>query len=198
MTSDQIRSFIAIELPDEVRQKIGELETRLKSAGQNQVRWVNPNSIHLTLNFLGYTSDDKVPEITVAMEEAVRGIPPFVLEVRDTGVFPSVKRARVAWVGLSGEVDKLLRLQKNLETALKPLGFTPEARAFTPHLTLARVNDRASPDERQRFGELVTATRFEAGIINVDAISLMRSQLRRTGAIYSRLSLVKLKPPSEY
>ena len=190
---EQIRSFIAIELPDELRQKLVELETRLKSGGHTQVRWVNPSNIHLTLKFLGDIAADKVGEITGVMEEAVRGLPPFVLEVKDPGVFPNPKRVRVAWVGLGGEVDKLLQLQQNLESNLNPLGFAPEARAFTAHLTLARVNEQASPLERQRFGELVTGTRFEAGNIKVDAVSLMRSQLSRAGAIYSRLSLVRLK-----
>ncbi len=162
------------------------------------MRWVDPNSIHLTLKFLGDITTDKVSEITRAMEEAARGIPPFVLEVKDAGVFPNTKRARVAWVGLSGEVDKLLQLQKNLETNLELLGFAPESRAFTPHLTIARVNDGASSDERQRFGELVTAAKFEAGSIKADSISLMRSQLSRAGAIYSRLGLVRLKTTQEY
>ena len=195
---EQIRSFIGIELPDEIRQKLGELETGLKSGGQSQVRWVNPDSIHLTLKFLGDIAPDRVGEITVAIEGAARGIPPFVLDVKDPGVFPNPKRARVAWVGLSGEVDKLLQLQQNLESNLKPLGFAVEPRAFTPHLTLARVNDGASPEERQRFGDLVTGTSFEAGSIKVDAISLMRSQLSRAGAIYSRLGLVSLKTLPEY
>jgi len=195
---NQIRSFIAIELPDDLRQKLGELETRLKTSGQTQVKWVNPNSIHLTLNFLGNIAADRVPEITCAMEEAARGIPPFVLEVKDTGVFPNPKRARVAWVGLSGEVDKLLQLQKNLETNLEPLGFPAELRAFAPHLTLARVNDGASTEEKQRFGQLVSESKFEAGNINVDAVSLMRSQLSRAGAVYSQLGLVKLKTLTEY
>lgn len=193
ITTEQIRSFIAIELPEEIRQKLGELETRLKSGGQSQVRWVNPNSIHLTLKFLGNIAAGRVGEITRVIEESAKDIPPFVLEVKDAGVFPNPKRARVAWVGLSGEVDKLVQLQKNLESKLEPLGFAAEARAFTPHLTIARVNDGASIEERQRFGELVTVTKFEAGSIKVDTISLMRSQLNRTGAIYGRLSLVKLQ-----
>ena len=198
ITIEQIRSFIAIELPDEIRQKLGELENRLKSGGQRQVRWVNPNSIHLTLKFLGDIAPDRVGEITGAMEESAKGIPSFVLEVNGAGVFPNPKRARVAWVGLSGEVDKLLKLQKNLETGLEPLGFAAEARDFTPHLTIARVNDGASHEERQRFGELVTGTKFQAGSISVDDVSLMRSRLTKAGAIYSRLSLVRLKTLSEY
>jgi len=97
-------------------------------------------------------------------------------------------------VGISGEVDKLSQLQKRIETALTPLGFAPETRAFTPHLTLARLRDQTPPDERQRFGQLIANAKFDtAGTIEVDAISLMRSQLTRRGAIYSQISSVKLK-----
>ncbi|MEK7352918.1 MAG: RNA 2',3'-cyclic phosphodiesterase [Chloroflexota bacterium] len=195
---EQLRSFIAIELPDELRQKLGELEARLKSGGQTQVRWVNPNSIHLTLKFLGNIAAASVSEITRAVEEAARGIPPFSLKVTDAGVFPDMKRARVAWVGLRGEMDKLLQLQKNVESNLELLGFPAEPRAFTPHLTFVRVNERASPEVRRGFAQLVARTKFEGGNMDVDAVSLIRSQLSRAGAIYSRLSLVKLKILPEY
>ena len=190
--TEQIRSFIAIELPDEVRRKLGQLEERLKSGGQAPVRWVHPESIHLTLKFLGDIAATRVGEITEAMAQSARGITPFTIEVSGTGVFPNVRRARVAWVGLGGEVDKLLQLQKNIESNLAILGFAAEERDFTPHLTIARVNERASPEERQRFGELVTATSFDGGRIPVNGINLMKSQLTRAGAIYSRLSLVTL------
>jgi 2'-5' RNA ligase len=103
---------------------------------------------------------------------------------------------QVIWVGVSGDLDKLIQLQKRLETNLARLGFAPEARAFTPHLTLARVREQASADERQKLGELVAGTRFEAGYgLPVEAISLMRSQLTRAGAIYSQLSSIKLGKP---
>ena len=191
---EQIRSFIAIELPNELKLELIRLETRLKSAKQPWVKWVNPEGIHLTLKFLGNIAADMTGEITRAMEEAVQGISPFHLEVRELGVFPNLRRVQVAWVGISGEVDKLSQLQKRIETALTPLGFAPESRPFTPHLTLARLRDQASPDERQRFGQLIASTKFEvAYTIEVDAISLMRSQLTREGAIYSRISSVKLK-----
>jgi 2'-5' RNA ligase len=191
---EQIRSFIAIELPDELKLELTRLETRLKSAKQPWVKWVNPEGIHLTLKFLGNIAADMTREITRAMEEAVQGISPFHLEVRELGVFPNLRRVQVAWVGISGEVDKLSQLQKRIETALTPLGFAPESRPFTPHLTLARLRDQASPDERQRFGQLIASTKFEvAYTIEVDAISLMRSQLTREGAIYSQISSIKLK-----
>jgi 2'-5' RNA ligase len=193
---EQVRSFIAIELPNELKLELTRLETRLKSAKQPWVKWVNPEGIHLTLKFLGNIAADMTGEITRAMEEAVPGISPLHLEVRELGVFPHLRRVQVAWVGISGEVDKLIQLQKRIETALTPLGFAPESRPFTPHLTLARLRDQASPDERQRFGQFIASTKFDVSYaIEVDAISLMRSQLTREGAIYSRISSVELRKP---
>ncbi|MBI3930625.1 MAG: RNA 2',3'-cyclic phosphodiesterase [Chloroflexi bacterium] len=193
---EQIRSFIAIELPDELKLELDRLETRLKSAKPSGVKWVDPDSIHLTLKFLGNIAIDRTAEITRAIEEAARVVTPFHLEVKDLGVFPNLKRVRVAWVGISGEVDKLIQLQQGIESNLTSLGFAPESRPFTSHLTLARLGNQASLDERQKFGQLIASTRFEGGAINVDAISLMRSQLTRAGAIYSRISSVGLKKMS--
>ena len=193
---ERIRSFIAIELPEELKLGLTQLEAQLKLGKQPWVKWVNPQSIHLTLKFLGSIDIDRTGEITRAMETAVQGISPFQLEVKDLGVFPNLRRVQVVWVGIRGEVDKLAQLQKHIESALAPLGFAPESRPFTPHLTLARLRDWASLDDRQGFGQLIASTRFElVYTIEVDAINLMRSQLTRQGAIYSRISLVGLKKP---
>jgi len=189
---EQIRSFIAVELPEEIKTRLEQLEAQLKSETQTRVKWVDPNSIHLTLKFLGNIDAGRTGEITRVMEEAVKGIPPFRLSVKDLGVFPNVRRVQVAWVGLSGEIDRLRQLQQRLESSLEQLGFAAESRAFTPHLTIARIRNQASQDERQRFGQLITGTSFDAGEISVDAISLMRSQLTRQGAIYSRLGSADL------
>jgi 2'-5' RNA ligase len=189
---EQIRSFIAIELPTELKQALSRLENHLKSGNQPWVKWVKPDSIHLTLKFLGNIAAATIAAITRAIEESARGIKPFRLTVKDLGVFPNLKRVQVAWVGISGEIDELSRLQKHLESNLTPLGFTPESRPFTPHLTLARLSERASADERQGFGKLIASTKFAAGDIEVKDISLMKSQLTRAGAIYTRISQVKL------
>lgn len=189
---EQIRSFIAIELPSGLKQELTRLESQLKATNQPWVKWVKPDSIHLTLKFLGNIAIDSTTAITRAIEASARGIKPFRLTVRDLGVFPNLKRVQVAWVGISGEVDELTRLQKRLESKLAPLGFTPESRPFTPHLTLARLRERASANERQGFGELITSTKFEGDDIEVKDISLMKSQLTRAGAIYSRISQVRL------
>lgn len=190
---EQIRSFIAIELPDELKLELSQLEARLKSDQQFRVKWVKPDSIHLTLKFLGNIAPDRTSEITGAMEKAAQVVAPFQLKVKDLGVFPNLRRVQVVWVGLTGEIDKLVQLQQRLESNLARLGFTPESRPFVSHLTLARVHEPASAEERQRLGELITGTNFKAKtIIEVAAINLMKSQLTRQGAIYSRLSSARL------
>jgi 2'-5' RNA ligase len=190
---EQIRSFIAIELPDELKAGLDRLQDSLKSGGQRGVKWVNPYSIHLTLKFLGDIETDRTDAIVRAMEASVQGIPPFRLEVKDLGVFPNLRRAQVIWAGVSGEVDRLSQLQQRLESNLTPLGFTAETRRFTPHLTLARLRNQASLAERQNMGQLISNTRFDTTYnIEVKAINLMRSQLTREGAIYHRISSVEL------
>ncbi len=191
---EQIRAFIATELPDEVRAALDQLQNGLKSERRSFVRWVHPEGIHLTLKFLGNIGAGKVPEIIEAMAKACRGVTSFHLALNGLGVFPNFRSPRVVWVGLVGEVEKLSALQECLEQALEPLGFAPEDRAFTPHLTLGRLRDGTTREERLRFGELVTSMR-SGGMpsFEVSAISLMRSELMPSGAVYSRLQSVSLE-----
>ena len=191
---EQVRCFIAVGLPGEIRDGLARLQAQLKTGDQPGVKWVDPYGIHLTLKFLGNVAVDRIDPITAAMEEAARGVSPFRLKVEGLGVFPNLRRVQVAWVGISGEVDRLVQLQQRLESNLAGLGFAPEGRRFSPHLTLARLRDRASAEERQRFGQLIADTKFEpAYSFQVDAVSLIRSQLTREGAIYSQISSVELK-----
>jgi len=191
---EQIRTFIAIELPDEVRAALDRLQNGLKSERQPFVRWVHPGGIHLTLKFLGDMGAGKVPEIREAMAKACRGVTSFRLALNGLGVFPNFRSPRVVWVGLVGEVEKLSALQACLEQALNPLGFAPEDRAFTPHLTLGRLREGTTREERLGFGELVASMRSEGmPSFEVSAISLMRSKLMPSGAIYSRLQSVYLE-----
>jgi 2'-5' RNA ligase len=189
---EQIRAFIAIELPSRLKLELGKLQTQLKMQRQNWVKWVDPNSIHLTLKFLGNIDINSTGQITKEMEGAARGISPFFLEVKDLGVFPNLRRVQVAWVKVSGEIDKVVQLQQNLESNLEYLGFVPEKRRFTPHLTLARLRDQAKPEERQKFGQLIASTGFKSDPFKVDTVSLMRSQLTNHGAVYSQLNIVQL------
>jgi len=190
---EQIRSFIAIELPEEARKGLARLRKELERDEHKFVKWVDPGGIHLTLKFLGNISSKRVAEITEAIEEAAQGISPFYLEISGLGAFPSLRQARVFWVGIGGEVDKLSRLQQNIDSALAALRFAKEERSFVPHLTLARIRQGASPPGKRSFGELVGSAIFEDKYhIKVEAIRLMRSQLTPAGAIYTCLSTVGL------
>lgn len=191
---EQIRSFIAIELPQEVRQALAGLQAKLKAAGNAPVRWVDPGSIHLTLKFLGDIDSGITGGITAALAEAACGTHSFSVEVSGLGVFPNPGRVQVVWVGLTGELDKLNQLQKRIEAGLVPLGFKVEGRAFTPHLTIARVRDYAGPDARQQLGQLIGKTGFDAKcMIKVNAVHLIKSQLTREGPIYTKISTIELK-----
>jgi len=189
----EIRSFIAIELPEKVLEGLARLRKELERDEHKFVKWVAPGGIHLTLKFLGNIPSKRITEITEAVEEAARGISLFHLEISGLGAFPSLRQARVFWVGIGGELDKLSRLQQNIDSALAALGFAKEERSFVPHLTLARIRQGASPLERRSFGELVGSTVFEDKYhVEVGAINLMRSQLTPAGAIYTCLSVVGL------
>jgi 2'-5' RNA ligase len=193
---EQVRSFIAIELPEELKQGLSRLQARLKSVSQPWVKWVDPYSIHLTLKFLGNVGLDRLGEIAKAIKEATEEISPFYLEVGNLGVFPNSRRIQVVWVGISGEVKQLARLQQRIEASLAHLGFACESRPFTPHLTLARVRDRASSEARQELGQAIANASLEMNyVIKVNAISLMKSQLTREGAIYHQISSVRLRKP---
>jgi 2'-5' RNA ligase len=188
---EQIRSFIAIELPEALKQELSKLQGRLQQPRQSWIKWVDPQSIHLTLKFFGNINVNTISPITKAMEAAT-----FRLEVSSLGAFPNLKRVQVVWVGVWGETEVLRHLQRNLESHLAPLGFVPEKREFSAHLTLARLRHQATPPERERLGQLIASTRFKtAHTIKVEAINLMKSQLTREGAIHGIVSSVHLKKP---
>ena len=192
MALEEIRAFIAVELPDRIKLSLSTIQAELK-ANKARAQWVAPNSIHLTLKFLGDISVASIPDVTRVMEEAAFGIAGFRLAVRGLGVFPDVRRMRVVWAGVTGDTDVLARLQKGLDLELAALGFAPESRPFTAHLTLARLRDDASPADRQNIGRLVSQASFEAGDFEVESVNLMRSQLTREGAIYTRLATISLE-----
>ncbi|MBM2832103.1 MAG: ligT [Dehalococcoidia bacterium] len=190
---EQVRSFIAIELPQEVKTCLSDLERELKRGRHSAIKWVSPEGIHLTLKFMGNVETDKIDAVEKAIREAGEGIVSFHLELGELGAFPNFGRPRVAWVGLKGELDRLIALQKRLDSLLSALGFPAEERPFSPHLTLSRVRDDISITDRQSFGQLLQKTKFEGGCgFLVESVNLMQSQLTPAGAIYTRLDSVPL------
>ncbi len=192
--TEQIRAFIAIEMANAVRASLSSLQDRLRPDEHPYVKWVDPKGIHLTLKFLGNIVQQQVPQIEEAISQASQAVSPFQLQLGGLGAFPSLGRPRVIWVAMTGDVQRLVTLQKGIDQALVPLGFAIESRPFKAHLTLGRLRERASPEERKRIGELVMATQSEAATaMKVSELILMRSRLTPQGAIYSRIARTELR-----
>jgi len=192
---EKIRTFIAIELDESIKESLTKLQERLKGqVPRGSVRWVRPEGVHLTLKFLGDVPADQIGEITKALERSCQGFAPFSLLCGGLGCFPNLKRPRVMWVGIQEETGTLSQLKEAIEENVAPLGYPPEKRKFSPHLTLGRVQRRVSSGDRHRLGELVGAS--EIGTLSqmqVKSVNLMRSDLRPSGAVYTRLAEVELK-----
>jgi len=190
---EQIRSFIAIELPPVIKAELTSLEEKLKRGRYPFVKWVAPESIHLTLKFLGNIAASTVPQIIETITGVVKKIPALQLQVGGLGAFPNMKRPQVVWVGIGGEIERLATLQKDVDAALSPLGFPRESRSFSPHLTLGRLRERVLPAERQNFAQWICSVEFETSLsFEVNALRLMKSQLTPSGAIYSQLGSIEL------
>jgi len=185
-----IRSFIAIDIPQSIKNIIARVQSDFKESGAD-VKWVNPELIHLTLKFLGNIKEEQIDEIKKSMIKSVKGITPFFMTLRDIGVFPNIRYPRVIWMGLEDKTERLLILQKNIEENLNILGFTPEERKFSPHLTIGRLK---SLKGKSRLANMIHAKKDMNidGSISVNKINLMKSELRVTGPIYSVLETVSL------
>ena len=188
-----VRCFIAIHLPPGVLAELASLEDRMKAGRHPFVKWVDPGSLHLTLKFLGNAAVDSVPGIVDAMRRAAGPHSPFHLQLAGTGAFPNWQRPQVVWAGVGGDLDRLAALQRDVEAAVAPLGFPTEPRPWSAHLTLGRLRDRAGGDDRRRFAQFAQGVGWKTALsFEVDAISLIRSQLTPTGPIYTDLAAAPL------
>jgi 2'-5' RNA ligase len=175
-----LRAFLAIQPAAEALRALRDLQRELGDVGAD-VRWVPVESMHLTVQFLGDVREAEVPEIDRRLRERFATIEPFDLECRGLGVFPNWKRPRVVWIGLHG--DGLDAVAESAETVLSPLGFPPEEREFSPHITIGRMRstrgwESLSRALRERNEQSIATSR-------IDHATLYRSQLRPDGAVYT-------------
>jgi 2'-5' RNA ligase len=185
-----IRVFIAVTLDDKVIDEIADTIARLKREIPG-VRWVAPSNFHLTLKFLGSIDETMIEPIGAALREHLRLFPRFTINAKGLGVFPGPKRPQVLWVGLTG--DRLVSLASRVESALQPLGFKPETRKFTPHLTIGRWRE-ANLAPRSLVRQLEPLKFYEFGKSNVESVNLIQSVLSPKGASYIQLVTVPLSP----
>ncbi len=188
-----MRVFIAIDIGEEIRAALSDLQQKLRSKvdiKKGDVKWVNPENIHLTLKFLGEIKDEKVVEVCNIVKEVAGRHKRFELDIQTVGHFGG-KSARVLWVGAGEGKDNLLGLQKDLEQQLTLAGWPEEKRKFSGHLTLCRVRNPRAGVKLAAVGE--DYRDFKLGIISADSLSVYQSQLRPTGPVYTILGNYKLQ-----
>jgi 2'-5' RNA ligase len=188
------RLFVALEPTDAVRRRIraaGDEIRRASGRAADEIRWVAPENVHLTLQFLGAVPEERVASVAGAVAEAARSAPgPLSLEVRGAGGFPNARRPRVVWLGVDGDLASLRSLAADLGRRLAPLGFPPEDRPFTAHLTLGRAREgRGNPGIA---GALAGAREEEAIAWRATEVVLFESHLSPKGARYEAVARAPL------
>lgn len=175
-----LRCFISIEIPETIKQNIGNFIETLKKRDAD-VRWVENKNIHLTLKFLGKTPEKLLSPLYESLQNIAISYKPLYIRICKTGVFPNKKYPRVIWIGIE-DSEILKRLQRDIEDSITLLGFQKEEKAFLPHLTIARV--RSQKRIESLMTELDNYKEKDFGVFEVTGIKLMRSELKPTGAEY--------------
>jgi 2'-5' RNA ligase len=190
------RTFVALPLSDTLHTQLAHVQRELRRpCPERSIRWVNPEGIHLTIFFIGDVILDRIEPTKAALAAVARNIPPFSYHVRDLGAFPNLGRPRVVWVGIEDTQKRMALLHQAVNEALANVGFKPETRRFSPHLTLGRVRRKASRDDKQRIGDAVAALRekgVDLGEEQARELILFRSILKSTGAEYTPLGTFPL------
>jgi 2'-5' RNA ligase len=187
------RLFIALEPPPPVRRGLAAIQAEMKRlAGRNadDVRWVGPDNLHVTLQFLGAVPEERVEAVKAALAAVAAAASALHLEVRGAGAFPHGRKPRVLWAGLWGDVDRLAALAAALGGVLAPLGFPPETRPFSPHVTLGRSRDaRGAPGLAAAVAGTASASGPSWRVVDVE---LVQSHLSPKGSRYETIARAPL------
>ncbi len=183
-----MRTFIAVELPENIKKQIEQLQAPLKRTDAF-VSWVKPTNIHVTLKFLGEVPEEKTNEVLSATQKALEGSRKFTMDLKGMGAFPDIKRPKVIWIGTGSGQENLSRMAERIEEEMEKIGFPREKRKFSPHFTIGRVK---SLRNIEKLMELVKSSDFQTERIEVDEVVVMKSQLHPAGAIYTPLKKIPL------
>jgi 2'-5' RNA ligase len=156
-----------------------------------RVSWDKPEKLHLTLKFLGDSTDEQVEKLKSIIQNVSGEISNFELEIARTGVFPNPRNARVLWIDVVDEKGNLAKINRILENECEKIGFPKEKRAFKPHLTIARLRE---PEKSRELAQKHLQTIFEPVRFDVSDIVIYESKLRPAGSVYEKLASFKLKP----
>ncbi|HNT33508.1 MAG TPA: RNA 2',3'-cyclic phosphodiesterase [bacterium] len=184
-----MRTFIAVEVPGEIKQKVREVQSALQRSGFS-LRWVQPENMHLTLVFLGEVEGSLVSPLSEVLDEVTSRRQVFEIRIGGLGAFPNEKSPRVYWVGLLEGSSELCALQKEIQDGVRRLNIPLEKGRFHPHLTLGRCRDNRAPGAIP--GSLREAV---LGTTKVCAVHLIRSQLGGSQPVYSTLHSAQMSQP---
>lgn len=188
-----IRSFIAVDLPEEMYSSLKNTSDQLKEMLDGlPIRWVPIKNIHLSLKFLGDVSEKNIHVLKEILQAEAASHSTFEISVGGFGVFPNVIRPRVIWVGVEAP-DELANLQRRIDMETARLGYAPDQREFTPHLTFGRVSRNASPKQVRKVSSILR--NFNLGFLGaarITEVSLFRSDLGPDGAVYSKMYCAEL------
>lgn len=183
-----MRLFVAILLDDGVRSALQRLEDRLKPSCEG-VRWISAELLHLTMKFLGEVADRDVAGVAEAVARCAHEAAPFDMAIAGCGTFPAGGAVRIVWAGVRQESGALLRCAEAVERNLEPLGFPPERRPYSAHITIGRVRiDRSGG----RLRSTVARNTLDPVEQSVSSITLMSSVLSPSGPTYTAVSTAKL------
>ena len=191
------RTIIALEQNESLQRSLGEIIDRA-ARDLPALRWVDPAGMHLTLAFLGDLEDVQVASAIEAAEKAAQHIPPFEYRLKGLGIFGSPQQPRVLWMGIEDlpnaqlHGSSLQQLHRALNRELERRDFPVEKRSFSPHLTLARVKQALSPEEQRSLQRLLRTKVISTELYPVRSLDVMKSELFRSGAKYTRLQACPL------
>jgi len=188
-----LRAFIAVELPAELQQKVHKAIANFRRGIDPLVRWTAAEHMHLTLKFLGDVSQPNVEFLIQMLRTQAELVSPFVIQLGGLGSFPGPKRPRVLYIGIQAPAA-LGTLQREIESACRRLGYEAEERPFSPHLTLGRVKQNLSASDQQNIRRAMDGTQVDVlGSARIDSVHLYKSELRPSGAVYTRLYSAPLR-----
>ena len=182
-----VRTFISVDFDDDaVRENIIEIQTKINSSGAH-LKLVNPNILHITMEFLGEITENQVKEVEKILDSIE--ISTLKLEIKEPDVLPNENYIKVVYCKLEGETDSLIKIQEELRLKLKEKGFRVDKRPFKPHLTIARV--KSAKNRKELISVIKEMTGINCGIQKITSIKLKKSVLKPEGPEYSTLHEVK-------
>ena len=183
-----LRTFIAVDFPTEIITKIARITAYLQSQTPiNTLKWIAPENMHLTLKFLGDVREDRISDLTRGLQEALHAQPTFNITIEGLGMYPNASQPRVVWLGIKDK-GNLKQIHHELVKVLRDFDPDPEKRAFSPHLTIARIRQNVSRDVVQQVGETLSQFKVDSlGSFEIQTVQLFKSELTPQGPIYACL-----------